>query len=98
MDLLIPVAQEIEKMADPDCGANDNVWEDFSANLIDDMYMLYNTGKRHKASKKTKWNRDSFLSHFVDLVQVEYFMSNFVDMLYAGYCRGYDGADGKFYC
>ena len=97
-NVVIPVIQEIDRMGDPDYTLNDEVWKDFSDQLTDDMYMFYNTGKRHREAGSDQWSHSDFTSHFNSMAQTFKDMSSFVDMFYAGYCRGYNGLDGKFYC
>ena len=67
--------------------------------FLDDMAMLYNTGKRHKAAGRAMYERIEFLRRHPELEEtevVDYFSSEkihetFITALYYAYCRGYNG-------
>ena len=90
--------QDIERMDDPKYLANDEAWQGLSDLLIDNMYMYYNTGKRHREAEVKQWSHMEFASHFYGMAKTLEHMPSFIKMYYAGYNRGFKGLDGKHYC
>lgn len=81
------------------CNGNQSVFNDiynFSSETLDDMLMMYNTGKRHRQSAKEKLSYSAFLANHPELEIVDdpLLIESFTELslaLYSAYSDGYDG-------
>ena len=65
--------------------------------ICDDMFMFYNTGKRHKEAGRKKWSCLNFVAAHNDLHFLnenneipKKIQDDLINMLYSAYCDGYD--------
>ena len=100
----MPNLNKMLKRATPELrkhfGRDQEMFDDifnFSSDVLDDMVMLYNTGKRHREAGRNKYGRLEFVAAHDELaytdgneVPVRLYMK-LVDMLYLAYCDGFDG-------